>query len=435
MNRKVFWLFLFSVAFLLLLGKFVYAADECVTNCGNPPIGAGGGGGGGSSDDFRLLFLEDDKDGDGVGDTADNCVFVQNRDQRDSDGDGVGDACDNCGGVFNTDQKDTNGDGIGDACSYIMLNLACHDGVNDTNMNLDADGDCVADSLDNCKYVYNPDQADWNSDGTGNACDSGFAQHCIDVSNSTPECALTKDTDGDTVPDASDNCIYVANSDQAIHAGATLGDACNNDWDADGILNAVDNCPSVKNADQLDSDNDGVGDACMSKFCYVWKRDVDNKLLNEDCLDPEEPFTAHIAMGPVQPPIGDATLAIVTNRGGSTPPAVKVTWTVIAAPGGSKKLITPFEATSAESTKYVRTDAASVLKIDKLGSWTIKMDAELTNGDPLGLGVTTASETMNFTVTEGGGGCNIIAEKTPGYGILVPLAILSGLLFVIRRRK
>ena len=32
-------------------------------------------------------------DGDGIGDTCDNCNSTANVDQRDSDGDGVGDAC------------------------------------------------------------------------------------------------------------------------------------------------------------------------------------------------------------------------------------------------------------------------------------------------------------------------------------------------------
>ena len=34
-----------------------------------------------------------DTDGDGIDDSADNCVFVPNPDQKDMDGDGVGDVC------------------------------------------------------------------------------------------------------------------------------------------------------------------------------------------------------------------------------------------------------------------------------------------------------------------------------------------------------
>ncbi|MBX7100086.1 MAG: phosphodiester glycosidase family protein, partial [Myxococcaceae bacterium] len=70
-----------------------------------------------------------DIDGDGVLDTADNCMTVKNADQRDTDHDGKGDACDgdddndgifdeddNCPTVANPGQLDTDGDGIGNAC-------------------------------------------------------------------------------------------------------------------------------------------------------------------------------------------------------------------------------------------------------------------------------------------------------------------------------
>ncbi len=56
-----------------------------------------------------------DTDGDGVGDSLDNCVDVQNADQRDHEDDGRGDVCDPCphlpGGVDDDDL-----DGAGNAC-------------------------------------------------------------------------------------------------------------------------------------------------------------------------------------------------------------------------------------------------------------------------------------------------------------------------------
>jgi len=36
---------------------------------------------------------------------------------------------------------------------------------------LDSDGDGILDSVDNCPAVYNPDQADFDSDGEGDACE------------------------------------------------------------------------------------------------------------------------------------------------------------------------------------------------------------------------------------------------------------------------
>lgn len=35
----------------------------------------------------------------------------------------------------------------------------------------DTDGDGVPDVLDNCRYVYNPDQRDSNHNGVGDACE------------------------------------------------------------------------------------------------------------------------------------------------------------------------------------------------------------------------------------------------------------------------
>lgn len=72
----------------------------------------------------------------------------------DYDGDGVTDGVDNCPTVSNPDQADTDMNGIGDACEP-----------------LDSDGDEVPDASDNCPLDYNPDQADSDGDGYGDVCD------------------------------------------------------------------------------------------------------------------------------------------------------------------------------------------------------------------------------------------------------------------------
>jgi len=57
------------------------------------------------------------------------------------------------------------------------------------------------------------------------------------------------DTDGDSVPDSSDNCPSQLNADQA-------------DADGDGVGDVCDNCPYTANSDQSDIDLDGIGDVC-----------------------------------------------------------------------------------------------------------------------------------------------------------------------------
>jgi hypothetical protein len=75
----------------------------------------------------------------------------------DGDGDGIGDSLDNCPVTANSDQADDDRDGIGDAC--------------EANGAPDADADGRPDSADNCLTVWNVNQADDDRDGLGNACD------------------------------------------------------------------------------------------------------------------------------------------------------------------------------------------------------------------------------------------------------------------------
>ncbi len=69
------------------------------------------------------------------------------------------------------------------------------------------------------------------------------------------------DFDKDSIPDFSDNCTKVANSDQLDSNNNGRGDACE-DYDRDGVVNAWDNCSEIPNSAQLDTDADNVGDVC-----------------------------------------------------------------------------------------------------------------------------------------------------------------------------
>ncbi|TWT42123.1 Alpha-agarase precursor [Phycisphaerae bacterium RAS1] len=145
----------------------------------------------------------------------------------DADEDGVLDADDNCPEAANPNQADSDDDGAGDAC--------------DPDADFDGDGFINAD--DNCPTLANPGQEDADGNGVGDVCEP------------------TADNDEDGVPNVEDNCPNTSNEDQADADDDGVGDACD-DSDNDGILSIDDNCPDTANEDQADADSDGIGDAC-----------------------------------------------------------------------------------------------------------------------------------------------------------------------------
>ena len=84
--------------------------------------------------------LSSDWDQDKVKNSADNCPFIKNPNQKDTDQDRVGDVCDNAP-------------------------------LNKNYNQLDTDFDAVGDIIDNCKSVPNPSQVNLDQDQYGDACD------------------------------------------------------------------------------------------------------------------------------------------------------------------------------------------------------------------------------------------------------------------------
>lgn len=208
------------------------------------------------SDGYSLLYTvnsvyalyygdgQSDIDGDGVADGLDNAVTVYNPLQTDSDGDGIGDpfdrdldgdevfnGADNCVSTPNPGQEDSDADGAGDACDVcpntpagVVVELDGCPAVTDS------DNDGVLDVRDNCRLVFNPNQADSDGDGVGDACDA--CHHVADIPVDEQGCPIfmlgggPPDADGDGVPDGTDNCIAIPNPGQQDSDGDDVGDSC-----------------------------------------------------------------------------------------------------------------------------------------------------------------------------------------------------------------
>jgi Thrombospondin type 3 repeat len=216
---------------------------DCVDNCPNDNAKTETG-------QCGCGIPDTDTDSDGTADCLDNCPNDNAKtepgvcgcgyaDSSDTDGDGIcGVVVDNCPDVSNVNQADADSDGTGDACDGCPDNNAkiepgqCGCGYPD----IDTDGDIYADCNDHCpndSTKIMPGQC-----GCGN-----------------PD----TDTDGDSTADCLDNCP----NDNAKTEPGVCG--CGNpdtDTDGDSTADCLDNCPDMSNVNQADTDSDGTGDAC-----------------------------------------------------------------------------------------------------------------------------------------------------------------------------
>ena len=164
---------------------------------------------------------------------------------------------------------------------------------------LDTDNDSIADVEDNCLTIANANQADRDNDDYGDACD--------DLPDDATE---HRDTDNDSTGDNSDNCPTIYNLNQDNDDGDDYGNACDafptnaTEWadaDGDGTGDNADAFPYDPD-EQTDTDGDRIGDKADN--CPTDYNPLQRNLDDDDIADACDPLT----------PIANATaLQAITN--------------------------------------------------------------------------------------------------------------------------
>ncbi len=175
--------------------------------------------------------------------------------KEDTDNDGIPLSCDNADTTFNPDQADIDGDGVGDAIDL------CPAAGGDPNNTADSDNDGVGNECDSCRQTLNQYNA--------NAMSAAVPDYMM-VRNIPDQ----SDFDEDGIGDVCDNCVVTANCEdfgpdneyevadpiayddndlcQSDNDSSMIGDACEGE-----MINAFAGGP-VGFGDQDDFDQDGL---------------------------------------------------------------------------------------------------------------------------------------------------------------------------------
>lgn len=226
-----------------------------------------------------------DGDADGICDNIDNCPDLPNPGQetdRDCDGIPAGLDCnDNDATVDVRLDLDTDGDGIAD-CNDQELNSPCSFQVDMKGISIDSDNDGVPNCLDSCPNDRTITQGE-----------------CIN-------CTGTKDSDNDGVPDCRDHELRSPCTEE----GYVDSNGVSIDTDKDGVPDCLDVCPVGD--DKIDTDKDKIPDACdlsndvrgepvchvgnngRSRTIYVSPQQKLRHLSHGDQIGPCNPTAAHV---------------------------------------------------------------------------------------------------------------------------------------------
>ena len=137
----------------------------------------------------------------------------------------------------------------------------------------DTDGDGVLDVVDNCPDLANPDQADCDGDGYGDACAiaDGLSQDCNE--NGIPD-ECEGDCNGNGNPDDCD--IDEGISTDCDENG--IPDECDPDCNVNGVADACD----IANGTSEDTNGNGVPDECEGPAFVINEINADPDTLNGD---------------------------------------------------------------------------------------------------------------------------------------------------------